>query len=65
MIEIHEINLQDTFYSTSEEKAEFLSEVLQKTITSVLEYFKDTDELVLESFIHFCNTGKFLDELDS
>lgn len=61
MIEVHEINLQDTFYSTSEEKAE----VLQKTITSVLEFFKDTDEQVLESFIHFCNTGKFLDELDS
>ena len=64
MIEIHEIKLEDSFYSTAE-KAEFLSEVLQETITSVLEYIAIKEEVVLNSFIHFCNTGKFLDELDS
>ena len=65
MIEIHEIKLEDSFYSTADEKAEFLSEVLQETITSVLEYIAIKDKQALNSFIHFCNTGKFLDELDS
>lgn len=46
-------------------RKEFLSEVLQETITSVLEYIAIKEEVVLNSFIHFCNTGKFLDELDS
>lgn len=65
MIEIHEIKLEDSFYSTADEKAEFLSEVLQETITSVLEHIAIKEEVVLNSFIHFCNTGKFLDELGS
>lgn len=60
MIEIHEISVKDTFYSTAEEKTEFLSEVIQKTVTSALDFLATTEEEALNSFINFCNTGKFL-----
>ena len=62
MIEVHEIALENTFYSSADEKAEFLSELLQETVLNVLEYLKYKDEQALNSFINFCNTGKFLDE---
>ena len=56
------VKLEDTNYSSAEEKAEFITQSIQETVEECLEVIKYTEELMLESLIHFCNTGIFLGE---
>jgi len=56
------IELKDTFYSSAEEKAEFITQSIQETLEECLEVIKYTEELMLESLVNFCNTGSFLGE---
>lgn len=56
-----EIITEDTIYSSAFEKVEFITQELQDTIEECLEVIQYTEEVLLESLIHFCNTGKFLD----
>jgi hypothetical protein len=56
------VKLEDTNYSSAEEKAEFISQSIQETLEECLEVINYTEELMLESLVHFCTTGKFLDE---
>lgn len=54
------IILKDTVYSTAKEKAEFIAQEVQDTINECLEVIQYSEEVMLESLVHFCNTGKFL-----
>lgn len=56
------VKLEDTNYSSAEEKAEFITQSIQETVEECLEVIKYTEELMLESLIHFCITGIFLGE---
>ena len=56
------IVLEDTFYSSAEEKADFITQSVQEYVEECFEVIKYSEELMLESLIHFCNTGKFLGE---
>ena len=60
------VKLEDTTYSSAEDKAEFIlqsiQETLQETLEECLEVIKYSEEVMLESLIHFCNTGNFLGE---
>jgi len=56
------IFVEDTIYSSAEEKAEFIAQEVQDTIDECLELIMYTEEVMLESLIHFCNTGKFFGE---
>lgn len=52
--------VEDTIYSTREQKEQFISEQVINTIDDCLEIIKYTEELMLESLIHFCNHKTFL-----
>lgn len=54
--------LEDTTYSTGDEKAEFIRREIEDIVEQCIELFKESEEIMLESLVHFCNTGKFLDE---
>lgn len=56
------VTLKDTVYSSAEEKAEFITQEIEDTIKECLEVINYSEEVMLESLIHFCNTGKFLGE---
>ena len=55
-------NIKNTFYFSAEEKAEFLMDEIENLIEEVLMSFNYSEEVMLESLVHFCNTGKFLGE---
>jgi len=56
------VKLEDTNYSSAEEKAEFILQSIQETLEECLEVINYAEELILESLVHFCNTGTFLGE---
>lgn len=56
------VELKDTLYSTAEEKMEFITQEVEDTLEQCLEVIKYSEEVMLESLVHFCNTGSFLDE---
>ena len=56
------VELKDTNYSSAEEKAEFITQEIQETLEECLEVINYTEELMLESLVHFCNHGTFLGE---
>lgn len=56
------VELKDTNYSSAEEKAEFITQEIEDTLEQCLEVIRYSEEVMLESLVHFCNTGKFLGE---
>jgi len=56
------VQLEDTVYSTADEKAEYIAQEIEDTIEECLHIIQYSEEVMLESLVHFCNTGKFLDE---
>ena len=56
------VKLEDTVYSTAKEKAEFIAQEVQGIIEECLVVIQYSEEVKLESLIHFCNTGTFLGE---
>ena len=56
------IKLEDTWYSTAEEKAEFITQEIEETLEECLEVINYVEKLMLMSLVHFCNTGTFLGE---
>ena len=61
-MKIIEIDLNDTFYSTSSEKEEFIYLSIQDIVTECFEEIKYAEENMIKSLVNFCITGKFLDE---
>jgi len=58
------IKLEDTIYSTAEDKADFLIQEIECTVVECLEVIRYSEEVMLKSLVHFCNTGKFLEFWD-
>ncbi|NTW91266.1 MAG: hypothetical protein HGA35_04990 [Erysipelotrichaceae bacterium] len=56
------IFVEDTTYSSADEKAEFITQEIDSCIEECLAVIKYSEEIMLESLVHFCNTGKFLDD---
>ena len=56
------IELKNTAYSTAVNKAEFIAQEVQDTVEECLEVIQYAEELILDSLVHFCQTGKFLGE---
>jgi hypothetical protein len=56
------VKLEDTWYSTAAEKAEFITQEIEDTLEQSIEIIRYSEELLLESLVHFCNTGNFLGE---
>jgi hypothetical protein len=58
------VKLEDTNYSSAEEKAEFIIQSIQETLEQCFFVIQDSEKAMLESLINFCNTGKFIGFLD-
>ena len=56
------VELKDTVYSSAEEKAEFITQSIQETLEQCIEVIGYSEEIMLESIVHFCLTGNFLGE---
>jgi len=56
------VKLEDTHYSSAEDKAEFITQSIQETLEECLDVIQQTEEVMLESLVNFCLTGKFLGE---
>ena len=56
------VKLEDTNYSSAEEKAKFIYEEIEDTIKECLEVINYSEKVKLESLVLFCNTGKFFGE---
>ena len=54
------IKLEDTRYSSAEDKVEFIAQEIKNTIEECIEEIEYFEELMLDSLTNFCNTGKFL-----
>ena len=56
------IFVEDTTYSSADEKADFIVQEIDSCIEECFAVIKYSEEVMLESLVHFCNTGKFLNE---
>jgi hypothetical protein len=56
--------VEDTTYSSADEKADFITQEIDSCIKECLAVIKYSEEIMLESLVHFCNTGKFLEFWD-
>lgn len=54
--------VEDTTYSSADEKAVFITQKIDSCIEECLAVIKYSEEIMLASLIHFCNTNKFLGE---
>lgn len=58
------IFIEDTTYSSANEKAEFITQEIDSCIEECLAVIKYSEEAMLESLVNFCTTGNFLGFLD-
>lgn len=58
------IFVEDTTYSSADEKEDFIIQEIESCIEECLAVIKYSEEVMLESLVNFCNTGKFIGFLD-
>jgi len=56
------IFVEDTTYSSADEKADFIVQEIESCIEKCFAVIKYSEEIMLESLVHFCTTGKLLGE---
>ena len=56
------IECKDLVYTSSEVLIDYIRKEIQTIVEDSIEEIEYFEELMLNSLIHFCNTGKFLTE---